>query len=113
MMMVRRRFLRLAVSVAVMPVASGPISAQGYPARPVRIIAPVPPAASAIISVRLTHQRLLDRCVQSFVIENRPGAATNIGTDPAVRSPPDGYTLLSMTANNATNATIYENLRFD
>lgn len=113
MMMARRRFLSLAVSVAVLPVASGPIRAQGYPARPVRIIAPVPPGGSSDISVRLIGQWLSDRWGQPFVIENRPGAATNIGTEAAVRSAPDGYTLLSMTANNATNATIYENLRFD
>lgn len=113
MMIARRRFLSLTVGAAALPLAAAPIRAQGYPARPVRIIAPFPPGGTGDTSVRIIGQWLSDRLGQPFVVENRPGAATNIGTEAAVRSAPDGYTLLAMTANNATNATIYEKLRFD
>lgn len=109
----RRRFLHLAAGAAALSVSSRIARAQSYPARPVRIIAPFPPGGTGDISVRVIGQWLSDRLGQPFVIENRPGAATNIGTEAAVRSAPDGYTLLAMTANNATNATIYEKLRFD
>jgi tripartite-type tricarboxylate transporter receptor subunit TctC len=113
MFLTRRGFLPLAASVAASPFVSGMGAAQAYPGRPVRMIAPVPPGGTADTSVRVICQWLSDRLGQAFVVENRPGAATNIGTEAVVRSAPDGYTLLAMTANNATNATMYDNLGFD
>jgi tripartite-type tricarboxylate transporter receptor subunit TctC len=109
----RRGFLHLAAGAAALSASSRVARAQSYPARTVRIIAPFPPGGTGDTSVRVIGQWLSDRLGQPFVVENRPGAATNIGTEAAVRSAPDGYTLLAMTANNATNATIYEKLSFD
>jgi tripartite-type tricarboxylate transporter receptor subunit TctC len=107
MTIARRRFFRLAAGVATLPVTSRLSWAQGYPARPVRIVAPVPAGGTSDMSVRLISQWLSERLGQPFVVENRPGAATNIGTEVVVRAAPDGYTLLGATGNNATNATIY------
>ena len=100
-------------ALAALPVASGLAWAQGYPARPVRIVAPVPAGGTSDMSVRLISQWLSDRLGQPFVVENRPGAATNIGSEIVVRAAPDGYTLLGATGNNATNATIYDKLNFN
>ena len=80
---------------------------------PSEIIAPVPAGGTSDMSVRLIGQWLSDRLGQPFVVENRPGAATNIGTEVVVRAAPDGYTLLGATGNNATNATIYDKLNFN
>jgi tripartite-type tricarboxylate transporter receptor subunit TctC len=109
----RRRFLRLAVAAAALSVTPRIAWAQSYPARAVRIIAPVPAGGTSDMSVRLMGQWLSERLGQPFVVENRPGAATNIGTEAVVRAAPDGYTLLGMTANNATNAAIYDKLNFN
>jgi tripartite-type tricarboxylate transporter receptor subunit TctC len=87
--------------------------AQTYPARPVRIIVGFPPGGAADIVARLMAQWLSERLGQPFVIENKPGAATNIGTDSVVHSTPDGYTLLFVTTSAAINATLYENLTFN
>jgi tripartite-type tricarboxylate transporter receptor subunit TctC len=113
MMIARRRFFRLAAGIAAMPLTSRFAWTQGYPTRPVRIIAPVPAGGTSDMSARLIGQWLSNRLGQPFVVENRPGAATNIGTEVVVRAAPDGYTLLSATGNNATNATIYDNLNFN
>ena len=113
MAIARRRFLSLAASAAALPTVSRLAWAQTYPSRPVRIIAPVPAGGTSDMSVRLIGQWLSERLGQPFVIENRPGAATNIGTEAVVRAAPDGYTLLGMTANNATNATFYDKLNFN
>ena len=90
----RRKFLHLAAGVAALPAVSRVAWAQGYPARPVRIIVGFAPAGGTDIMARLIGQWLSERLGQQFVIENRPGAAGNIATEAAVRSPPDGYTLL-------------------
>ncbi len=113
MKLTRRRVLLLAGGAAAGALMSPPGFAQTYPARPVRMIVPVPPGGTADTCARILCQWLSDRLGQPFVAENHPGAATNIGTEVAVRAAPDGYTLLAMTANNATNATIYEKLKFD
>jgi tripartite-type tricarboxylate transporter receptor subunit TctC len=108
----RRNFLHLAAGVAGLPVVPRIASAQVYPARPVRMIVPFPPAGSSDILARLIGPWLSDRLGQPFVIENRPGAATNIGTEVVVRAPPDGYTLLVFEASQAINATLYDKLNF-
>jgi tripartite-type tricarboxylate transporter receptor subunit TctC len=106
----RRRFLHLAASVAALPVASGIAKAQTvYPSRPVRIIV----GFTADIEARLIGQWLSERLGQSFIIENRTGSGSNIAAQAVVNSPPDGYTLLWITAANASNVTLYQNLRFN
>jgi tripartite-type tricarboxylate transporter receptor subunit TctC len=87
--------------------------AQAYPARPVRWIVGYPPAGATDIAARLIGQWLSDRLGQPFVIENRPGASGNIGTEAVVNAPPDGYTLLLVNAGNAINATLYEKLKYN
>src|SRR5438105_3531503 len=109
----RREFLRLAAGVAALPALSRAASAQSYPTRPVRWIVGAPPGGATDILARLLGQWLSDRLGQPFVIENRPGAGTNIGTEAVVRAPPDGYTLLYVTTANAINATLYEKLNFN
>ena len=86
--------------------------AQAYPSRPVRIIVGFAPAGGTDIMARLIGQWLSERLGQQFVIENRPGASTNIATEAVVHAPPDGYTLLLACLPNASNATLYENLKF-
>ena len=90
----RRRFLHLAAGAAALPALSRIAWAQAYPTRPVRFIVGFAPGGAADIMARLTGQWLSEQLGQQFVIENRPGAAGNIATEAAVRSPPDGYTLL-------------------
>src|SRR5437764_291537 len=86
--------------------------AQSYPNRPVRIIVPLPPGSTSDIAARLIAQWMSERLGQPFVVENRPGAGTNIGTEAAVRAPADGYTLLSTGSSTAINATLYDKLNF-
>ena len=109
----RRKFLRLAGAVAALPAFPRFAMAQTYPTRPVRIIGGFPVGSSPDIFVRLLGQSLSERLDQQFVIENRPGAGTNIATEAVVRAPPDGYTLLLATSANAINATLYHNLQFN
>ncbi len=109
----RRRFLYLAAGAAALPTISRITWAQAYPARPVRWIVPTAPAGATDIVARLIGQWLSERLGRAFVIENRPGAGTNIGTEAVVRAPPDGYTLLSATVANAINATLYNKLNFN
>ena len=109
----RRRFLQLAASAAALPAVSRMARAQAYPSRPVRIIVPFAPAGSADIVARLIGQWLSERLGQPFVIENRPGAGTNIGTEAVVRAPADGYTLLLVGSSSAINATLYDKLTFN
>ena len=109
----RRRFLRLAAGAAVLPALSGIASARAYPARPVRVIVPFAPAGDADLIARLIGQRLSERLGQQFVIENRPGAATNIGTEVVVHALADGYTLLVAAPSAAINATLYRKLSFN
>ena len=106
----RRRVLHLAAGAAALPAVSRFAWAQVYPSRPVRIIVGFSAGGPTDIVARLKAQWLSERLSQQFVIENRPGAASNIGTEAALRAPPDGYTLLLVTSTNAVNATFYENL---
>jgi tripartite-type tricarboxylate transporter receptor subunit TctC len=109
----RRRFLHLAAGAAALPVVSRPAHAQAYPARPVHIIAGFAAGGGVDITARLIGQWLSERLGQAFVIEDRPGADGNIGTEVVVRASPDGYTLLLATVPNAVNATLYPNLNFN
>ena len=109
----RRNFLHLAAGAAALPAVSRFAWAQAYPTRPVRIVVGFPAGSAPDIIARLVGQWLSERLGQQFVIENRPGAGSNIGTEVVVRAPPDGYTLLMVVATNAINATLYENLNFN
>ena len=108
----RRNFLRLAAGAAALPAVSRVAWAQAYPTRPVRLVVPAPAGGSFDITARLMGQWLSERLGQPFVIENRPGAGTNIATEAVVNAPPDGYTLLLANLANAINATLYERLNF-
>src|SRR5262245_50543507 len=109
----RRQFLHLTVGAAALPAVSRIARAQAYPARPVRLIVPIAPGGAADITARLMDQWLSERLGQPFVIENRPGANGNIGTEAVVRAPADGYTLLLVGAWNAINTTLYDKLNFN
>jgi tripartite-type tricarboxylate transporter receptor subunit TctC len=109
----RRQFLHLAAGAAALPVTSRFAWAQAYPTRPVRIMVGVPAGGGIDLIARLMGQWLSERLGQPFLIENRPGAGTNIATEAVVRAPADGYTLLLVTAANAINATLYEKLSFN
>src|SRR5499427_5957551 len=99
----RRRFLHLAAGAAVLPAISRGARAQTYPARPVRIIVGYAAGGSNDIVARLMGQWLSERLGRPFVIENRPGAGTNLATETVVRAAPDGYTLLMVNPANAVN----------
>src|SRR5688572_17091285 len=109
----RRQFLHLAAGVASLPAVSRIARAQAYPSRPVRIIAPFPPGGAASLVAHVLSSWLSERLGQPFVVENRPGAVTNIGTEAVVRAPADGYTLLLVSLTNAINATLYDKLNFN
>jgi tripartite-type tricarboxylate transporter receptor subunit TctC len=109
----RRRFLRLAAGAAAFPVLPCFAWAQTYPTRPVRIIVGFPAGSASDVTARLVGQWLSERLGRQFVIENRPGAASNLAAELALRAPPDGHTLLLVTSVNAINATLYGNLNFD
>jgi tripartite-type tricarboxylate transporter receptor subunit TctC len=109
----RRKFFHLAVGAAALPAATRIARAQAYPARPVRIVVPAPPGGALDILARLMGQWLSERLGQPFVIENRPGAGTNIATESVARAPADGYTLLFAAAPQAINATLYSKLNFN
>jgi tripartite-type tricarboxylate transporter receptor subunit TctC len=109
----RRQFLHLAAGAAALPALSRSAWAQAYPARAVRIIVPAAPSGAFDIMARLIGRWLSERLGQPFVIENRPGAAANIGTEAVVRAPADGYTLLIVGTTQATNAALYDKLNFD
>jgi tripartite-type tricarboxylate transporter receptor subunit TctC len=109
----RRRFLHLAASVAAVPAASRSAWALDYPTRAVRIVVGFAPGGAADISARLLAQWLSQRLGQQFIVENRPGAGSNLATEAVVRARPDGYTLLLATPANAWNAALYEHLTFD
>jgi len=109
----RRNFLHLAAGAAALPVASRVAWAQTYPARPVRIIVTTTPGGAPDILARLMGPWLSERLGQQFVVENRPGGGSNIGTEAVVRAPPDGHTLLLVATNNAINMTLYDKLNFN
>src|SRR5262245_4586546 len=101
----RRTFLHLCAGATALPAISRIARAQAYPTRPVRIIVGFPPGGGSDILARLMGQWLSERLNQAFVVENRPGAASNIATEAVVRAPPDGYTLLLVVPANAISAT--------
>src|SRR5215470_6868729 len=109
----RRQFLSLAAGAVALPTVSGVAQTQIYPMRPVRIITGFAAGGTSDILARLLGLWLSERLGQPFVIENRPGAAGNVGTEVVVRAPADGHTLLLVTASNMTNATMYDNLAFN
>ena len=108
----RRNFLHLAAVTAALPTVSRFACAQSYPTRPVHIIVGFPGGSGVDLTARAISQSLSERLGQPFVIENRPGACTNIATEAVVRAPADGYTLLFVTAASAINTTLYEKLSF-
>jgi tripartite-type tricarboxylate transporter receptor subunit TctC len=109
----RRKFLQLAAGAAALPGVSRIAWAQTYPTRPVRLIVGFPPGGSADILARLIGQWLSERLGQPFIIENRPGATGNIGTEAVTRAPADGHTLLLVVPANAISVTLYYNLNFN
>ena len=109
----RRQFLHLAAGAVALPAVSRIARADNYPSRPVRIIVGFPPGGGADIPARLIAQWLSERLGQPYIVENRPGAGGNVGTEAVVRAPADGYTLLYFTAANSWDATLYDNLKFD
>jgi tripartite-type tricarboxylate transporter receptor subunit TctC len=109
----RRRFLHLAAGAAALPAVSRIARAQTYPSRPVRLIVPFAPAGTTDILARLMGQWLSERLGQQFVIENRPGASTIIGTEAVVRAPADGYTVLLVATASAINATLFDKLSYN
>ena len=113
MKLARRKFLHLAAGAAALPMASRVARAQAYPTRPVRMVVGYAAGGGTDIAARLIGQWLSERLGQPFVIENRPGAGSNLATEAVVRSPADGYTLLLCTAANAINATLYDKLNFN
>ncbi|HMG77626.1 MAG TPA: tripartite tricarboxylate transporter substrate-binding protein [Xanthobacteraceae bacterium] len=111
--MQRREFLKRLASAAALPSLSSGARAETYPARPVHIIVGFPPGAASDINARLIGEWLSQRLGQQFIIDNRPGAGSNVGTEAAVHAPADGYTLLLVTPPNAINASLYDNLNFN
>jgi tripartite-type tricarboxylate transporter receptor subunit TctC len=109
----RRKFLHLALGAAALPAVPSITRAQTYPSRPARIVVPFAAGGSTDIIARLIGQWLSERLGQQFVIENRPGAGSNVGTEVVVNAPPDGYTLLLVGASSAINATLYDKLNFN
>ena len=113
MAIARRQFLRLSAVAAALPAAWRNALAQAYPNRPLRLIVGFAAGGSADIAARLIGQWLSERFGQQVIIENRPGAGTNIATEAVVRAVPDGYTLLLAGTANSINATLYEKLPFN
>jgi tripartite-type tricarboxylate transporter receptor subunit TctC len=110
----RRHFLQLAVSAAAAPVFSAAApAATDYPTRPVRIVVPYPAGIAPDIVARLVAQSLSERLGQQFIVDNRPGGASNVGTGIVAHAAADGYTLLIMTMTNAINVSLYEHLDYD
>jgi tripartite-type tricarboxylate transporter receptor subunit TctC len=112
MILPRRQFLHLVAGVAALPAAPHLALAQSYPTRPVRVTVQTPAGGSPDIIARVISQWLSERLGQQFVVDNRPGASGNIGTEAVVRAPADGYSLLLAMSANAINATLFDNLRF-
>src|SRR5215468_1243073 len=109
----RRKFLHLAAGSGVLPVLSRTVQAQAYPSRPVHIIVPYAAAGPNDIVARVVCQWLSENLGQPFVIENRPGAGSNIGTEMVVHAAADGYTILVVSVSHAINATLYDRLSFN
>lgn len=109
----RRKFLHLAAGAAALPAVSRVAVALDYPTRPVHIVVGFPASSNPDIIARLIAQALSERLGQQFIVDDRPGAASNIGTEVVVRAPADGYTLLAVVSTNTINATLYDNLTFN
>ena len=109
----RRRLLQLSAGAAVSGALPGFAFALDYPARPVRIIVPYPPGIAPDIVARLVAQALSERLKQQFVVDNRSGGASNVGTSIVAHAVPDGYTLLVVTTTNTINTSLYDNLDFN
>jgi tripartite-type tricarboxylate transporter receptor subunit TctC len=109
----RRKYLGLVATATVLSGISQIARAQVYPTRPIHLIVPFTPGGTTDIVARLVGQWLSDRLGQPVVVENRPGAGTNIGTEAVVKASPDGYTLLVASAPAAINATLYQRLNFN
>jgi tripartite-type tricarboxylate transporter receptor subunit TctC len=109
----RRRFLCLAAGAAALPAVPRSVRAQSYPTKPVRLLVGFAAGGGNDIAARLISHWLSERLGQQFIVENRPGAGSNIATEAVVRAAADGYTLLLVAVSNATNATLYDNLSFN
>ena len=109
----RRTFLHLAADAIALPLMLRLAWADTYPLRPVRFIVGFPAGNASDVLARLMGQGLSDQLAQKVVVENRPGAGSNVGTEAVVRARPDGYTLLLISPSNALNKTLYEKLNFD
>jgi tripartite-type tricarboxylate transporter receptor subunit TctC len=109
----RRQFLHLAVGAAALPLVPQVARGQAYPARPVRIVVGFPAGGTSDIVARVLGQWLSERLAQQFVIENRPGAGSNLATEAVARAAPDGYTLLLISGASTINATLFDKLNFD
>jgi tripartite-type tricarboxylate transporter receptor subunit TctC len=113
MKLLRRRFLHLAAGAAAFPAVSRLAWAQTYPSRPVRIVVGYPAGIAPDVTARLIAQSLSERLGQQVIVDNRPGAGSNIAAEVVVRAPPDGYTLLAITVTNTINSSLYDNLSFN
>ena len=109
----RRKFLHVAAGAAAFPAISSMTWAQTYPSRSVRLIVPFPPGGPNDVFARLIGQWLSERLGQPFIIDHRPGAGGNIGTEVVVKAAPDGYTLLLINSNHTVNATLYDKLNYN
>ena len=109
----RRHFLHLATGAGALLVVSRVARGEDYPTRPVRFVVGFPGGSATDIIGRLIAQSLSERLGQQFIVDNRPGAASNIAAEMVVRAVPDGYTLLEVAPPNAINATLYDNLGFN
>src|SRR5262245_22580579 len=109
----RRRFLHLAAGLAALPALPRLAEAQAYPTRPIKLVAPFPPGGSIDLTARLIGQWLSERLGQQIVVENRSGAGGNVGSEAALHSPPDGYTLLLCSVANAISTTLYDKLNYN
>ena len=109
----RRKFLHLAAGAAALPSLARIARAENYPSRPVRLIVGFAPGGATDIMGRLMGQWLSERLGRTFIVENRAGAGSNVGTEVVVNAAPDGYTLLVATVVNAINATLYDKLNFN
>src|SRR5438046_8138740 len=113
MRLLRRQFLQLAAGAVLFPARSRVAFAQSYPARPVHIVVGFGAGTGLDLYARIVGQWLSERLGQPFVIDNRPGAGTNLATEAVVNAAPDGYTLLMASTAAFTNAALYDNLRFN